>query len=567
MRTKITLQTAFLLSLFMFTFSLSIGQSWDWGQQGIGGTKANDFGCSVATDRHGNAFVAKQFISQITFGPYTLIGPPEDNMYFVKYNSAGVVQWAKCPNQSYFSQTIVTSLITDTAGNVFITGFFNDSLYFGSTRLYANSTSMFLVKYDNNGNVLWARQASSGTSFPTSVATDEKGNCYVTGYYVGLAVFGSYFLSSSGAATTPIIVKYDKNGNVVWATEATFPTNLCGGEAESIATDDFGNIYVSGYFTDSIRFGSYALNGTLNNSTGNVFLAKYDSSGNPKWARMANAVSGLSYGMGYSVTTDRSGSPYIAGYFNDSMSFGTQLLAANHDSTIFIAKYDSSGNFSWAEQTTKGPWLGLSLASDMNNVYLGGIGTADTLSIGWNTLYNPGDNSSSFILKFSPAGNMVCGSILKNGGGTGKTYAGIASDVTGSYIYLAGVLYQDTIFSGSDTLIAYTGGTSPYVARWQTCDAITGINPEQSPVSSVLVYPNPNDGIFTVVCHSERSEESQTKIEIYNIMGQQVYFATLKQVQGDNLIDLTGQPNGIYLYRVISENGNLIGEGKVVIQK
>ncbi len=41
----------------------------------------------------------------------------------------------------------------------------------------------------------------------------------------------------------------------------------------------------------------------------------------------------------------------------------------------------------------------------------------------------------------------------------------------------------------------------------------------------------------------------------------------LKQVQHDVQIDLSNQPNGVYFYRVIKEDGNLVGEGKLVIQK
>ena len=56
-------------------------------------------------------------------------------------------------------------------------------------------------------------------------------------------------------------------------------------------------------------------------------------------------------------------------------------------------------------------------------------------------------------------------------------------------------------------------------------------------------------------------------VEIYNILGEKVYDATLNQVQGDNTIDINSQSNGIYLYRVLKQDGGLIGSGKLVIQK
>jgi hypothetical protein len=95
--------------------------------------------------------------------------------------------------------------------------------------------------------------------------------------------------------------------------------------------------------------------------------------------------------------------------------------------------------------------------------------------------------------------------------------------------------------------------------------------------NNIVVYPNPNNGIFTVAFgHPELVSGSQTIIEIYNVLGQKVTIETLKpvrtvqpggQVLGDNLINLSNQPSGIYLYRVIEENGNLLGEGKIVVQK
>jgi PKD repeat protein len=84
---------------------------------------------------------------------------------------------------------------------------------------------------------------------------------------------------------------------------------------------------------------------------------------------------------------------------------------------------------------------------------------------------------------------------------------------------------------------------------------------------AINVYPNPNNGKFTLTCHSEQGEESLATIQVYNMLGEKVYNETLKQVQGDNSIDISNQPNGIYLYRVVSENGNLLGEGKVIVQK
>jgi hypothetical protein len=60
--------------------------------------------------------------------------------------------------------------------------------------------------------------------------------------------------------------------------------------------------------------------------------------------------------------------------------------------------------------------------------------------------------------------------------------------------------------------------------------------------------------------------ESQT-IEVYNVLGARVYNRVLKQIQHGCNIDLSAQPNGVYFYRVVAENRELIGEGKLIIEK
>jgi len=78
----------------------------------------------------------------------------------------------------------------------------------------------------------------------------------------------------------------------------------------------------------------------------------------------------------------------------------------------------------------------------------------------------------------------------------------------------------------------------------------------------VSVYPNPNNGQFTL---SLSNNTGNCNVEIYNVLGEKVYTETLPQSQSN--INLTEQPNGVYLYRVLAKNGQLIGEGKVILQR
>jgi Secretion system C-terminal sorting domain len=81
----------------------------------------------------------------------------------------------------------------------------------------------------------------------------------------------------------------------------------------------------------------------------------------------------------------------------------------------------------------------------------------------------------------------------------------------------------------------------------------------------LTIYPNPSSGIFTMLfSHPELVSGSQT-IEIYNVLGEKVYSQFL--IPNSSFVINLSQPNGIYFYRVLNNDGGVLGEGKMVIQK
>jgi hypothetical protein len=56
-------------------------------------------------------------------------------------------------------------------------------------------------------------------------------------------------------------------------------------------------------------------------------------------------------------------------------------------------------------------------------------------------------------------------------------------------------------------------------------------------------------------------------IEVYSVLGAKVYTETIPQSQANNTISLSNQPNGVYFFRVLKENGELVGQGKIIVQR
>ncbi|HXB12613.1 MAG TPA: T9SS type A sorting domain-containing protein [Bacteroidia bacterium] len=97
------------------------------------------------------------------------------------------------------------------------------------------------------------------------------------------------------------------------------------------------------------------------------------------------------------------------------------------------------------------------------------------------------------------------------------------------------------------------------IARWSSP---TGIN-ELSQSNSLNVYPNPSNGIFNVEL---KPNSEKLKIEVYNMMGEKLQ----EQLTVDNAqltINLSGEPNGIYLYRLIDNSGNAVATGRLAVQR
>jgi len=82
-----------------------------------------------------------------------------------------------------------------------------------------------------------------------------------------------------------------------------------------------------------------------------------------------------------------------------------------------------------------------------------------------------------------------------------------------------------------------------------------------SPITSFKVYPNPGNGIFNVELESL---SGNPQITVYNVLGQQVYSSKLTSVQTS--INLSNQAKGVYLYKVLDENGVSISTGRLVIE-
>ena len=317
----------------IFVAKLDVDGNWLWATK-AGGSGFN-FGCSIALDSAGNSYVTGKFYGTATFGSASLTSCGNYDIFVAKMDADGNWQWATSAGGS--SGDSGTSIVLDSAGNSYVTGEFKHNATFGFTSLTSNEyPDIFLAKMDADGNWQWATRAGgSSDDYCGCIALDSTGNSYVTGKFIGTAIFGSISLTSSGLDDI-FVAKMDADGIWQWATRAGGSDYDCG---YSIALDSAGNSYVTGHFEGTAIFGSTSL--TSSSGSYDVFAAKMDVDGNWLWATKAGG-SGSGSDCGYSIALDSVGNSYVTGWFYETATFGSISLTSCGSHDIFVAKLNSS---------------------------------------------------------------------------------------------------------------------------------------------------------------------------------------------------------------------------------
>jgi len=416
---------------------------------GVNGATAN----SVVTDASGNVIVVGNFVgANILFGTTTLTnagGGNNSDIFVVKYDPDGNVLWARKQTSGGTGSDEARGVAADASGNVIVTGtFIGPNIVFGTTTLTnagsGSSIDMFIVKYDPNGNVLWAKKQTAGgtaSDVAKGVVADPNGNVIVTGNFNSLSItFGTTTLTNAGANDI-FTVKYDPNGNVLWAKQPGPGGSVNNDVPYRIAADAGGNVIITGNFqSPTIAFGTTTLTNPIGTSATEIFVVKYNPNGDVLWAKQQDA-NGSANELGAGVAADPSGNIIVSGWFDSpTVTFGTTTLTNSQSPNsidIFIVKYDCNGNVLWARQQDAG---GTSSDNAVNvtadaggNVIVTGYFEGADITFGTTTLTNAGARDF-FIVKYDPDGNVLWAK-QQDAGGTGNDVGqSVAADTSGNVI-------------------------------------------------------------------------------------------------------------------------------------
>ncbi len=496
-----------------------------------------DTGYGIALDNDRNVYITGGFSGTANFDPgpgtFNIIGATTGHheIFVVKLNNDGDFVWAKgVVGGTWWDNG--HKIEVDLAGNVHVIGRF----YFqGGPRdfdpgpdtyfLTAGHEDIFILKLNTDGNFVWARNfgTSPHESRGYSIALDNEGNVYATGYFRGIVDFdpgpGTFHLTSVGNWNI-FYLKLDANGDFVWAKSMVNSiTNYhsVGDHGRKIIVDNNGNLYTTGRFNGTVDFdpGPDVFNMTASGGDFDIYITKLTTDGNFVWAR---TMGGSAYDEGYTIKQDNAGNIYVAGFFRNTVDFNPGAETFNITSAGlddgFVTKFDSDGNFIWAISMggTNNDQAMIVEVNDAGELFVLGwfMGTADADPGPCTNFIVSAGQQDIFLQKFKQALliPLSINDFSENEGFVGSTititgtgFSEVPSDNT--------VVFSDNVIANvisssanSISVIVPEGAFSGQVSVSVNCITVTSAN-------NFTVIPNPiititeQPTLFVIVCEGE----------------------------------------------------------------
>ncbi len=305
------------------------------------GDAGSQFARSVAVDGARNVIVAGHFNGTVNFGGDDLVCAGGRDVFVAKFDSSGTHLWSKRFGGG--SEETVQGVAVDYAGNVYLAGYTEGSIDFGGGPLTtAGGRDVFLAKLDRNGGYLRAALFGDAShQQANALALDSNGNPVIVGMFSSSVTFGVDPLTSAGGWDV-FVAKFDSDGNHVWSKGFG---NGVSQYATAVGIDRSGGVIVAGYFEGSIDFGG----GALTSAGGeDIYVAKFDKDGNHLWSKRFG--DGSTQQQAWGVAVDASENVIVTGSFTGTVGFGGGSFAANGNGDIFVAKFDGSGNHLWSKE-------------------------------------------------------------------------------------------------------------------------------------------------------------------------------------------------------------------------
>jgi len=294
-----------------------------WVRRFNGAANGSDVASSMTLDKFGDVYVTG----------YGRITTTSADILTLKYNSEGNLEWFRSYDGPLHGFDNALHITYDKYNNIFVSGrsfggsenvgvilrydisgnqtvFAKDTQFFGNKFLIDSSHNLFLgfdayggittrsdiaiAKLDSMGTLSWIRtyhnNSLNNNDYFREMCLDNSGNIIVTGVSANTGQQGWDIAT----------IKYNSNGDTSWIRRYNPPsTTNSNDESFDIASDKFGNVYVTG--TSDSGF------------IARMITIKYSSNGTRAWIAYYNNSNPFNWHSGAKILTDTSGNIYVTG--------------------------------------------------------------------------------------------------------------------------------------------------------------------------------------------------------------------------------------------------------------
>ena len=525
---------------------------WEWAKR-YGGSEGVKEGNSIIIDNNNNIYIAGSFYTDLKIENTTITATKFKDLFIGKFDESGNLIWIRSAGGPVGDNAASLTLLDNF---LYVLGSFDYQISFGSINLQTDLTgSIFLAKYNLDGNLIWAHYAGPGGSGACitrlNIINDKKKYLYLSGCMIHEQVKSNIVKSSNDNL---FIAKYDTTGSQVWVKQ--YGGNSFAG-SRSVVYDNCGYIYNTGYFNDTLIFGEAPFTQVTLISKGDrdTYISKHDSTGKMVWVKQ---LGGELADVSNSIVTDSINDIYITGSFYGTADFLDTTLISNGECDAYVLKLDSSGNRKWIKQIgSTGIDFGRFICVDhTQQLYFIGnfqktISIADTFLTSTSTYEYA---SNAFISKFNSTGDFMW---VKQIGSSWDRINGLIP-MDNDIAYLTGSLQYTTVYL-DDIILPPKGPADFFLAKIN--GAISSIEVPNEEFF-VKLFPNPTKKILNIQINSKHPDN--LLLEIYSITGKLYFYKQLyiSSSEFQEEFDLGNLPGGIYFVVI---KGNLLNKTEKII--
>lgn len=289
-------------------------------------------------------------------------------------------------------------------------------------------------------------------SMTMRLAVDSSGNLVVAGRISTVPLdFGDGPVALSGGGDV-FVAKLSGKGDPIFS--KTFG-DAGAQQADSVAVDTEGTIYVTGRFDGSIHIGGSQLNSA---NSPDLFVAKLSAQGEPVWSKGLYGDTDLNYAG--DIAVDPNGDILVTGTFAGNMSFDAQTMTSpfNVDS-LFMAKFNGSSKAIWAKYVPGQKSAGSLAVDGSGNIFLTG-GIDNPMDFGGGAI---GEDGEGYITKLDANGGHLWSRAFLLGEGLDKRDFVATTDAAGSMLVATGIFEGIADFGGPP--LTSEGQRDIFVAR------------------------------------------------------------------------------------------------------